>query len=74
MRPKPATPLEVEHLLMNLGFYFVRAGKGSHRYYRHPDGRRTEVSFHKGRDVPPGTLRSIIGDIGISVEEFNKTV
>lgn len=74
MRPKPSKPSEVEKLILKLGFALVRAGKGSHRYYRHPDGKRTEVSFHKGRDIPPGTLRSIISDIGILVDEFNRMV
>ena len=35
--------------------------KGSHRLYRHPDGRRVTVSFHHASDTfPTGTLRSMI--------------
>lgn len=35
--------------------------KGSHRHYKHPDGRRVTVSFHHASDTfPPGTLRSMI--------------
>ena len=35
--------------------------KGSHRHYRHPDGRRVTLSFHHSSDTfRPGTLRSII--------------
>jgi predicted RNA binding protein YcfA (HicA-like mRNA interferase family) len=35
--------------------------KGSHRHYRHSDGRRVTLSFHHSGDTfPVGTLRSII--------------
>jgi predicted RNA binding protein YcfA (HicA-like mRNA interferase family) len=35
--------------------------KGSHRHYRHTDGRRVTLSFHHSSDTfRPGTLRSII--------------
>jgi predicted RNA binding protein YcfA (HicA-like mRNA interferase family) len=42
------------------GFYFVRQ-KGSHRRYRHPDGRRVTVAPHGGGDTfTIKTLRSIV--------------
>src|SRR5436190_2977011 len=42
------------------GFLHVRT-TGSHRRYKHPDGRRATVSCHKESDtLPIGTLRSII--------------
>jgi predicted RNA binding protein YcfA (HicA-like mRNA interferase family) len=35
--------------------------KGSHRHFKHPDGRRVTVSFHHASDTfRPGTLRSMI--------------
>jgi predicted RNA binding protein YcfA (HicA-like mRNA interferase family) len=35
--------------------------KGSHRHYRHPDGRRVTLSFHHSADnFPLGTLKSIV--------------
>ena len=35
--------------------------KGSHRHYRHPDGRRVTLSFHHSSDTfPLGTLKSIV--------------
>jgi predicted RNA binding protein YcfA (HicA-like mRNA interferase family) len=35
--------------------------KGSHRHYRHADGRRVTLSFHHSSDTfPLGTLKSII--------------
>ncbi|MCK6553931.1 type II toxin-antitoxin system HicA family toxin [Candidatus Binatia bacterium] len=35
--------------------------RGSHRLYRHADGRRVTVSAHRLADTfPPGTLKSMI--------------
>ena len=35
--------------------------RGSHRLYKHPDGRRVTVSFHRPGDTfVPKTLRSIL--------------
>jgi len=42
------------------GFELQRQ-KGSHRHYRHADGRRVTLSFHHSGDTfRIGTLRSII--------------
>ncbi len=62
-------PREVEALLLKHGFRLVRQ-RGSHRQYRHDDGRGTTVPFHAGRDIAPALLRKIARDIGMSVEEF----
>ncbi|MBA2748508.1 MAG: type II toxin-antitoxin system HicA family toxin [Tatlockia sp.] len=62
-------PLEVVRILENLEFVDVRQ-KGSHKQFRHPDGRGTTVPFHKGRDISPTLLRKIASDIGLSVEEM----
>lgn len=39
---------------------------------RHPDGRWTIVSVHGGKTIPGGTLRKIIRDTGLTVEEFSE--
>ena len=62
-------PREVAALLKRLGFQEVRQ-RGSHRQYRHPDGRGTTVPFHSGRDISPTLLRKIARDIGVTVEEL----
>ncbi|MEX1257367.1 MAG: type II toxin-antitoxin system HicA family toxin [Gemmatimonadota bacterium] len=42
------------------GFTLVRQ-KGSHRHFKHSDGRRVTVSFHHSADTfRRGTLRSMI--------------
>ena len=62
-------PREVAAILNRLGFVEVRQ-RGSHRQYRHPDGRGTTVPFHEGRDISPILMRQIARDIGLTVEEF----
>lgn len=62
-------PREVAGLLEALGFAEVRQ-RGSHRQYRHADGRGTTVPFHAGRDISPTLLRQIARDIGLTVEQL----
>jgi predicted RNA binding protein YcfA (HicA-like mRNA interferase family) len=59
----------VAGILERLGFVEVRR-RGSHRQYRHPDGRGTTIPFHPGRDVSPLLLRQIAKDIGLMIDEF----
>ena len=62
-------PNEVVALLQRCGFIEVRQ-RGSHKQFRHADGRRTTVPFHSGRDISPILLRQIAKDIGMTVEEL----
>jgi len=62
-------PREVVALLEELGFVEARQ-RGSHKQFRHPDGRSTTVPFHAGRDISPTLLRKIARDIGLTVEEL----
>ena len=64
-------PREVVRVLEKLGFVKVRQ-RGSHKQYRHADGRCTTVPFHGSRDVSPLLLKQIIKDIRITSEEFAK--
>jgi predicted RNA binding protein YcfA (HicA-like mRNA interferase family) len=57
--------------LEKLGFVEVRQ-RGSHKQYRHADGRCTTVPFHGSRDVSPLFLKQIIKDIRITPEDFAK--
>jgi predicted RNA binding protein YcfA (HicA-like mRNA interferase family) len=57
-------------VLNRLGFVEVRS-RGSHRRFIHPDGRKTTVPVHKGRDLPRGLLRQIVTiDMGMTMEGF----
>jgi predicted RNA binding protein YcfA (HicA-like mRNA interferase family) len=60
-------PREVVKLLTDQGFVEVRQ-RGSHKQFRHNDGRVTTVPFHKGRDISPVLLRRIARDIGMTPE------
>jgi len=62
-------PNKVASILERLGFLEVRQ-KGSHKQFRHPDGRGTTVPFHAGRDISPILLKKIAKDIRVTVEEF----
>ena len=61
------SPQQVIGLLERLGFAEVRQ-RGSHRQFRHADGRAMTVPFHKGRDVSPSLLRKVARDIGVTVD------
>jgi predicted RNA binding protein YcfA (HicA-like mRNA interferase family) len=63
------SPSQVVKLLRKHGFIEIRQ-KGSHKQFRHPDGRGTTVPFHKGRDIAPPLLRQIAEDIGLTVREL----
>lgn len=62
-------PNKVASILERLGFLEVRQ-KGSHKQFRHPDGRGTTVPFHAGRNISPILLKKIAKDIRLTVEEF----
>ena len=62
-------PQEIINILQNLDFVEVRQ-RGSHKQFRHSDGRVTTVPFHKGRDISPSLLRKIASDVGMNIEEF----
>ena len=56
-------------LLSSAGFKETRR-RGSHRQFRHPDGRATTIPFHKGRDISPILLRQIAKDVGLTIDEL----
>ena len=62
-------PREAIAILAALGFREVRQ-RGSHKRFRHADGRATTVPVHRGRGLSPVLLRRIARDIGMSVHEF----
>lgn len=54
----------------SVGFVFDRQA-GSHAvFYRDADKRRIVIPMHGSKDLKPGTLRGIIRDMGLTVEEF----
>ena len=59
-RLRNLTASQIIRALINDGFV-LRNQRGSHQRYRHSDGRRVTVTFHRaGETYPIGTLRSMI--------------
>ena len=56
-------------VLHNLGFDRVRQ-KGSHVFYRHPEGRTTTIPHHPGRDLARPLLREILREIDLTPEQL----
>lgn len=63
-------PQEVIRALNRAGFVLYRI-TGSHHYFDHPDKPEcvVTVALHH-RDIKRGTLRSIIKQAGMTVDEF----
>jgi len=59
----------MERILLDLGFERVRQ-KGSHVFYRHPDGRTTTLPHHSGRDLTRPLLREILREIELTPEQI----
>jgi predicted RNA binding protein YcfA (HicA-like mRNA interferase family) len=62
-------PRQVIAAIERLGFVEVRQ-RGSHKQFRHPDGRVTTVADHRGRDISPNLLRKILEDIRVEPDDF----
>jgi predicted RNA binding protein YcfA (HicA-like mRNA interferase family) len=52
--------------------FILTTTRGSHHRLKHPDGRATTVPVHAGKDVPKGTLRSILRDTGLSADDLRR--
>lgn len=55
--------------LKSLGFKQTRQ-KGSHRFFRHSDGRTATVPDHKGEDLGRGIISNILKDIEVTKADF----
>jgi predicted RNA binding protein YcfA (HicA-like mRNA interferase family) len=69
MSNKPSlTPREVLEILFRAGFEKVRT-TGSHIRLR-KEKLQVSIPFHTKRDIPKGTLSSIIRQSGLTEDEF----
>ncbi|MCH8317830.1 MAG: type II toxin-antitoxin system HicA family toxin [Bacteroidetes bacterium] len=65
---------EINKVLKKLGFELIRQ-KGSHVFYKHPDGRTTVIPNHPGEDLDRRLLNKIIKeDLQITRDEFLKNL
>ena len=67
-------PRELIRALEKLAFVVVRKSKGSHWQLAHPDGRRTTIPVHKGKDIGPGLLRKILRDCELTVDQLKEAL
>jgi len=65
------TGKQVIRAIQRAGFRVIRS-KGSHTFLRHDDGRTTVVPVHSGEIIGPGLLRTILREVEISIEDFEK--
>lgn len=68
-----ATAREVLRALGRAGFTIARTS-GSHYILAHPSdpARAVTVPFHGARSLKPGTMRNIIRQTGMTIDEFRK--
>jgi predicted RNA binding protein YcfA (HicA-like mRNA interferase family) len=63
---------QVVQALRRAGFEEQRQ-RGSHLHLRRQsDGKRVTVPVHQGQTIPIGTLRAILRDADLGVEEFRE--
>lgn len=66
------TANEVRRALQRDGWYVSRQS-GSHAVFRHASKPgRVVVPIHPGKTLKPATVASIIGNAGLSTEEFRR--
>jgi len=68
--PRDLKGKELVKILLKLGFLEV-GRRGSHIRFKHKDGRWTQVAIHP-KPIPQGTLKAILRQTKISVEELIK--
>lgn len=63
----------LERVVLSLGFQRVRQ-KGSHVFYRHPDGRTTTIPHHPGHDIARPLIREILREIKLPPDDYVKAL
>ncbi len=63
------TAAETIKALEKAGFSFSRQS-GSHKIYKNKEGKRTTVPYHSGKILHPKTLKSILQDAGLTIDNF----
>jgi len=62
--------MKIFKILVNDYEFSIRHYHGSHILLGHPDGRR--VTIVRANPIKQGTLRSMLKQAGISIEDFEK--
>ncbi len=62
---------EFQRVARLLGFILKRT-VGSHEQWEHPDGRSVTIPIHGAREIGPPIFFSILKQLGISHQEFQR--
>jgi predicted RNA binding protein YcfA (HicA-like mRNA interferase family) len=65
------TAKEIIKILERCDFHFARQS-GSHKIYKNKTGKRVTVPFHADKILHPKITKSIVRDLGISIDDFIK--
>jgi len=68
--PKRYSSLEIEIVISKLGFVFTNQ-RGSHKKFKNNKGLTCILPANKN-EIPVGTFRSILRQIQVSADEFDK--
>lgn len=74
-RLRPLKARDVRRALEKLGYERLPGrGKGAHLVMAHPEKERfTTLSWHGGaQEIPRGTVKQILDDVGLSWSEFER--
>ncbi|MBV8205902.1 MAG: type II toxin-antitoxin system HicA family toxin [Acidobacteria bacterium] len=63
---------EVARRLRSFGYSFDRMGPGSHEIWRQAATGRKVTLPHHAKEMAEGTLRAILREAGIGIEDFLK--
>lgn len=67
---KSYTGKELIRILKIYGFEEIRS-KGSHHFFKHPDGRTTVIPVHSNEDIGIGLLMKILKDTELTKEDLS---
>lgn len=71
-RLKAVKARKLRRALEALGYELARI-QGSHHIFVHPaTGRRTTLALHAGDEIPKGTVRQILEDIGLTWKDLEE--
>ena len=68
--PRNIKPERLIKALAKMGFQEYK-GRGSHRRLKNPDGRWTQIPIHP-KPIPQGTLRKILQQAEVSIDDLEK--
>jgi len=63
------TAKQLENFILSLGFIKKRQ-KGSHAFYKHPDGRYTTIPHHSNQVLARNLTRQILREIQVTPEKY----